>query len=182
MSKYYTPAAYAYMKKWRAAHPVEWKRICQNSQRRVIRKAKRLLGGTCVVSGCHTKTTFHHIFGDGNKHLTNRSTLTLARWILRNPVLAKARIELRCWKHHREADKAFGFMSGMRNGHHRLTDAQIREIRSRYIQGDRFHYTGPNNRQALAKEFGVTAAHISGIVHYHRWTSVLPTQGELHEV
>ena len=55
--------------------------------------------------------------------------------------------------------------AGEKNGHARLTNAAVAEIRRRYAVGD-------VTQTALAKQFGVPQTHISRIVLRQQWTEV----------
>ena len=120
-----------YQRKWAANHRdrvnqfvYNWNKknrrrfigIVRKSQIKVVDNAKQVLGGKCADKGCNqplSQLQFHHTAGDGKAHrkeLGARDTATLARWVLRtaNP---EARVELRCSKHHLQADRELTLMS-----------------------------------------------------------------------
>lgn len=55
-------------------------------------------------------------------------------------------------------------LRGERGSNVRLTAAQVRECRRRYVPGDRRNGTG-----ALAREFGVSQSHMSDVIRGKRW-------------
>lgn len=60
---------------------------------------------------------------------------------------------------------------GERNGNHRLTADEVREIRKMYASGD---WT----QRELAREFGVAQGNIAFIVTNRTWRHLLPTTGQ----
>lgn len=55
--------------------------------------------------------------------------------------------------------------SGERNGRHKLTAQQVRDIRERYAQNS-------VSQSSLAKEFGLHVSSINEIINYKKWANV----------
>lgn len=55
---------------------------------------------------------------------------------------------------------------GERNGRHRLTWEQVRDIRARYVTGNRHR---PGNGDALAAEYGIRRGHLNKIIQGIVW-------------
>lgn len=76
-----------------------------------------------------------------------------------------------CWAKRRNAFNARP-MRGSQNGNSTLTEAQVLEIRARYIPGQAPH-PSPVSMQSLAKEFGVSKFAIQCIVKGVTWRHLL---------
>jgi hypothetical protein len=61
--------------------------------------------------------------------------------------------------------------AGERHGCAKLTEAQVREIRSRYVRGNT--RWDPGNRKELEREFGVSRTTINDIVNGKKWPHVV---------
>jgi hypothetical protein len=140
--------------RWRLKSPDNMKKhiaTVSKSVRITIKKAKAMLGDKCVVEGCKIKPAlldFHHIAGDGATHRKEigRETVIMARYIINHPNYKG--IELRCPKHHGEADR----LLGLRGPKSRLTDDQIQKIR-----------LSKETCIVLAKKYGMCQSTISAI-------------------
>jgi hypothetical protein len=126
-----------------------------------IEEAREIISGIvygCVVPGCpNDDLEFHHKDGSGKKQggqLGSRATATIARWICQHPDEARKTIELRCFKHHREADIALGLFRGRPKGFisqsRKLTREQVITMRAAYQKGVKGH-----TLSALSKKYKI---------------------------
>ena len=140
---------------WRRDNPEAYIASVRRAQAKAINTAREILAGSitevrCVVPGCPAEPSmlqFHHINGDGKK-LKDRTQHTTARWIIKNDVLARKTIELRCFNHHRRADAALGII---KVGAPKLTEEQVQHIRL-LKRGNRYHPI----LCKVAKQYGIS--------------------------
>lgn len=75
-----------------------------------------------------------------------------------------------CLQNSLDAKRKNRMAKGERSGNSKFTEAQVREIRSRYVKGTGSHNRG--NRNQLLLEFGMSKNNFYAIIHRETWTHI----------
>lgn len=151
----------------------EGKYICHSCDNPPCCNPAHLWLGTAMDNQADAKAKGHTASGDRSPARTRQGSYPHgdAHWTRKEPERAKATV----WSKLRPEHKARGERSyihqhpeiaqGERNGHSKLTEAKVREIRERFATGD-------VSQAQLARDYGVPQTQISRIVLRTAWRHV----------